>query len=565
LRNSSLFNNKQRQDRKHLGLLFGLLWIVLCAVYFPAAKAGFVADYTGWLEQVRSQGFWNFINRTNFQAKSLYQFTQFNTYVLYKLLGTSEWLWHIVFITLHALNACLLFVLCNTLLQDSGAKNTSTTATVGALLFCISPYISEVVIWEPAFHFLQGLLLILLILVCVQQYIHTLSSKYLWLASAIYLLSLFSLEVFYITPWLVLSLGIFYTTIPTARPGTLKRVALYSCLPMLILFIVRFAVYRLYYGDWISRVGSGTVDVVSIQSFGKPAKYLFHLLAVGRFFPDGLKRSVYDFCDSLAGIVAFYGLIVLIGIPVVGYYKKVSGKLKVAILLFIWMMMALLLLVPLWFQADMLVWFDRYSYFAGAFFYMLFAVLVSFITVKYVRIAVWAMFALANLRFAIQVSRYWGKSYNVVHGLLNNIPDDRNKTMILLNLPANMHGVPMIGAEKNSEYKLMHDLLIPEKTLTNTVYDVLAYNMLTPADGAHVNVINDSMIKVTLNQWGTWWWFETKGGYSYWTADYKLDLKDAGHWYELTLRKPADQYILLYSVGGEWKKVDMSKREGDQN
>lgn len=546
-------------------MLFCFLWMVLFALYFPAAKAGFVADYTGWLEQVRSQGFWNFINRTNFQAKSLYQFTQFNTYVLYKVLGTSEWLWHIVFITLHALNASLLFVLCNTLLQDAGAKKTRTTATVGALLFCISPYISEVVIWEPAFHFLQGLLLILLIQVCVQQYIHTHRKKYAWCAMLIYLASLFSLEVFYITPWLVLSLGIFYATIPTARPGTLKRVALYSFLPMLLLFIVRFAGYRLYYGDWISRVGSGAIDVISVQSFGKPVKYLFHLMAVGRFFPDGLKRSVYDFFDSMAGIVAFYGLIALMGIPVVGYYKKVSGQLKVAILLFTWMMMALLLLVPLWFQADMLVWFDRYSYFAGAFFYMLFAVLVSFITVKYVRIAVWALFVLANLRFAIQVSRYWGKSYNVVHGLLHNIPDDRNKTMILLNLPANMHGVPMIGAEKNSEYKLMHDLLIPEKTLTNTVYDVLAYNMLTPADGAHVNVINDSMIKVTLNQWGTWWWFETKGGYSYWTADYKIDLKDAGHWYELTLRKPADQYILLYSVGGEWKKVDMSKREGDQN
>ena len=113
----------------------------------------------------------------------------------------------------------------------------------------------------------------------------------------------------------------------------------------------------------------------------------------------------------------------------------------------------------------------------------------------------------------------------------------------------------MIGAEKNSEFKLMHDLLIPDKLLTNTVYDVLAYNMLTPQDGAHVDVINDSMIKVTLNQWGTWWWLETRGGYSYRTTDYKLDLKDPGHWYELTLRKPANQYLLLYNVGDEWREV----------
>jgi hypothetical protein len=541
------------------------MWLLLFALYFPAARAGFVTDYTGWLDQVRHNSFWDFINRTNFKAKSLYQFTQFNTYVLYKLLGTHDWLWHIVFITLHAINACLLFIFSRQLLDDAGAKNAYITASAGALLFCVSPYISEVVVWEPAFHFLQGLLLIMFILVCVQKLINTHNGKYALYAGLFYLLSLFSLEIFYITPWLVLTLGMFYASLPATKANSFRRVIVYCFLPMLALFAIRFVGYMLYSGDWVSRIGAGTVDMVNIESFGKPAKYLFHLLAVGRFFSEATRRDVYAFFDSMAGIVAFYGLVALIFMIALGYYKKMGGIAKTALLFFVWLLIALLLLVPLWFQPDMLVWFDRYIYFAGAFFYMLFAVLVSFITVRYVGIALVALFALVNLRFAIQASRYWGKSYRVVHGLLHNIPDDRSKTMILLNLPANMHGVPMIGAEKNSEYKLMHDLLIPEKPLTNTVYDVLAYNMLTPEDGAHVNVINDSMVKVTLNQWGTWWWFETKGGYGYWTSDYKLDLRDAGHWYELTLRKPADQYILLYSVGGQWKRVDMSKRSGDQN
>ena len=110
----------------------------------------------------------------------------------------------------------------------------------------------------------------------------------------------------------------------------------------------------------------------------------------------------------------------------------------------------------------------------------------------------------------------------------------------------------------------MHNLLLPDKQINNTVYDVLSYNLTTPEDGAHITVANDSTLHVTLNQWGTWWWFAGKGGYSYENADYKLNLIDLGHWYELTLKKPSQNYLLLYETGGKWKVVDMSKRNEDQ-
>ncbi len=87
--------------------------------------------------------------------------------------------------------------------------------------------------------------------------------------------------------------------------------------------------------------------------------------------------------------------------------------------------------------------------------------------------------------------------------------------------------------------------------------------MLTPDDGAYATVLNDSTVRVTLNQWGTWWWYEGKGGYSYENDDYKLNLIDQGHFYELTLKKPSQQYLLLYEVGDQWKVVDMSKKNID--
>ena len=555
-------NNLLPGKVSYLLLVFCLFWAVIFGLYYPAAKAGFVADYTGWLDQVKNHSFREFINRTHFQAKSLYQLTQFNTWVLYKLLGTSQWLWHLVFVTMHAINGCLLFLFFSKLMDHAGIKNSSTIAAMGALLFCVSPYFSEVIVWEPSFHFLQGLMLIMLILLCAQVFITTANKVYAYAGLVLYFLSLFSLEIFYITPWLVLSLCFFYNSFGKV---TTRTAILWSFVPMIALVAIRFLAYRLLYGDWVSRIGSGTIDMVTAESFGKPIKYLFHLLFMGRFLEQATRQDIYSYCDSLSVIVLFYGICALVFFRILFSFQKMSGKAKTASLLFVWMMMALLLLTPLWFQPDMLVWFDRYTYFAGAFFYMLVAVSVSFITVSYVSVGLVALFALLNMRYTIKVARLWGKSGHIVTSLLHNIPDDRSKKMILLNLPQCMMGVPMIGAEKNSEYKMMHDLLVPEKILTNTVYDGIAYNMLSPTDGAHVNVINDSMVKVTLNQWGTWWWMETKGGYSYWTSDYNLDLKDPGHWYILTLRKPADQFMLLFNVGDQWKVVDMSKKEVDQN
>jgi hypothetical protein len=101
-----------------VALLFCTVWLFLFCLYYPAANAGFVTDFTGWLDQVRNHRFREYINRTNFQAKSLYQVTQLATYIFYKLFGTNAWLWHILFLTMHATNIVLAFTFCRRLLGD---------------------------------------------------------------------------------------------------------------------------------------------------------------------------------------------------------------------------------------------------------------------------------------------------------------------------------------------------------------------------------------------------------------------------------------------------------------
>lgn len=545
-------------------LLFSVIWLILFVLYLPAAKAGFVTDFTGWLDQIQNHSFKEYVNSSNFKVHSLYQLTQFVTYIFYKLFGIHPVLWHLLHITLHALNCCLLFRLCTRLLDDTGVMNSKAIAFCGAFLFCISPYQSEVIVWESAFHFLQGLLLILLILVCVQQYIRMGKKKYAWLSVFIYLLSTYSLEVFYITPWLVLLLGIFYYQLSVYKNKITRNVFYYIFLPQLILWCVHLLIFKTVYGGWFSHTQSHTMATAGDPTLGKPAKYLFHLLLLGRFFSDDIRQSIYAICDSLAGIIVFYGAVASLFGYIIVRFKQFTGKGKVLSLLFVYTLITLCLLMRLWFYGADLVLYDRYTYFTGAFLYMMVAIAVSFISHHYLKIVILSIYALINLRFTIKVVRYWHKSSHVLYGLLHNIPTTGNKTIVLLNLPQSMHGVPMLYSGEESEYALMHNLLLPEQKINNVIYDGLSYNMLTPTDGAHVTVLNDSTIRVTLNQWGTWWWYGTLGANSYSNADYNLNLIDEGHFYELTLKKPAAQYLLLYSIGDAWKTVDMNKKNEDQ-
>ncbi|PQJ10549.1 hypothetical protein CJD36_011275 [Flavipsychrobacter stenotrophus] len=546
-------------------LVFGAVWVVLFVLYFPAAKAGFVADYTGWLNQTLKYGFWDNLNRTHFQVQSLYQFTQLNTWLFHQIAGTHPWPWHLLFITLHAANCSLLYRVCVRLLKDSGVASASVITLAGTLLFCISPYAAEVIVWEPSFHYLQGMLLILLILNWTHSYIHTEKKRYAWLAGITFLLSTFSLEIFYITPWLVLCMGIFYRLNDAFRKQAFTKVLKFITLPQALLFVLHLCLFRMYYGTWVAHIGKGAVSTALQEGLGKPAKHLFHTLLMGRFFSNTNKHIVYGWLDSTPGVIAFYALVIILCSFIVLRFRSMQGKGRVASLLFMWLLITLALLVPLWFGDIMLIIYDRYTYFANAFVYMLLALLVSYISLSAIRIGIVAVYALINLRIAIQLSRYWMKSERVISSLLHSFPYTSDKTIVLLNLPQNMQGAAMIGAEQESEFRMMHDDLLPAEKIKGQVYDAMAYNMLTPDDGAHVTVLNDSTIQVTLNQWGTWWWYAMQGGHGYSNSDYTINMKDPGHMYELMLKKPASGYLLLFQVGNQWHTVDMTKTGVEQH
>lgn len=548
--------------RKHL-IFFFVFWLVLFILYLPAATGGFVADFTGWLSEIKTQGFWEYINRSHFVVKSLYQFTQFTTYIIYQLIGANAWGWHLVHITLQAVNAYVWFLLCYGVFDDSGIKRARNIALAGALLFCINPYLSEVIVWEPSFHYLQGFLMILLILRQVQQFHHAPKIRYAIVAGIIFLLSTYSLEIFYLTPVFTITLALYYYLGLGYDRQLFRKIVMWFFLPQVLLFVAHLGVYHTIYGEWVPHLKEQAMQHSWNYYLSKPAKYIFQLALIGRYFPYDLKVKIYELCESYKAITITLSALAIVTGLVVLRFRKMGKPLRAASLLFVWILPTLFIMGPLWFAVvQPYVFCDRYVYVLSALVYMLGCLLLGAITNRYVFWCLVLIYGIANIFITIKVNKYWHRSSHIIHTLLSEIPST-DKTIILLNTPENLRGIPMMDATPDGEYKLMHNEFTANK-ITQPVYDAMAFNMQNEYEGAHVAVMNDSTISVILNQWGTWWWYNAQGGISYENDDYSIDMKDMGHYYELTLKRPASNYLLLYMVNGHWEKVNWNLKTSPQ-
>jgi hypothetical protein len=540
--------------------VFILLWVLTFAIYLPAIRAGWIIDTAGWLYNIRHLKFLDYINNKQSGLPSLYQFTQLVTWVLYKLFNANPYVWHTIMVTMHAINGLLLFLLFRQLFHDSGVKNGTSISLWGVILFTICPHISEVIVWEASFHYLQGLMLILCILLCLQKYLATQRKSYAWIAGILYFLSTYSLEIFYLTPWYSLAL-IFYYRYGLRYDKSLIRKAISGFfVPQILFFGLHIVVLLVVYNHFAHIAENVWQPFITYVS--KPPFYIFHILFLGRFFSFETRKAVYDFLGLHVSLIIFYNVIILICCSLASRFNTMMGKGKVAVLLFVFIIISQVILLPLAFPDMLLFFFDRYTYFLDAFIYMLLATLVSYIGNALIGNSLLVVFSVINLYFTTKLNLIWKHATYIDNRLLNNLPDPGNKTVILLSMSENFKGAPMIGAQSIGEYKLMHELFVGP--LPNKVYDVASFNMNDYEDGAHVTVINDSVIKVTLNQWGTWWWYEGHGGHSYENSDYRLNMRDMGHWYDITLKHPASNYLLLYQQGDQWKKVNMKKINEDQ-
>ncbi len=540
--------------------IYLLFWFITFMLYLPAAKAGMVGDMPYLIDSINNISFPDFLN--NKGGTALYQVAALNFYILIKLFGTNLWLWYLFYITMHSFIGILLFKFFSRLLTDSKIDRAHELSFLAVILFLVCPHASEVVVWKASNHHSVATAIIFIILLYVQKFLNTPKPSYALLTSCLFFYSLFSHEFFYLTPWFVLVLICYYSIALGYEKAIIRKSFLYFFLPFLLLFIFHLVLLQLVKHTYISHFGK-LEKMSAFYYLDKPLKYLFHVLFMGRYFPADWRNKVYAICALNSTIIIFYSILLCFWGYIVFRFKQVGKKLKILALISVYLLIIYLFLSPVSFADSMLVTYDRYVYPSLGFAALFVILLISLVPFKIMRVALIAGYAIINIWLTMKVNIYWKHSAYIVNRLLTDFPDPGNKIVLLLNLPDDLHGVPMISAEHDGRFKKMENALTGHR-YTGKIYDVAAYNMISTDDGAHVIIANDSTIHVTLNQWGTWWLHGLWGAESYSTDDFSLNMIDEGHWYELTLKHPANQYLLLYQVGAQWKVVDWNKKNLDQ-
>ncbi len=529
--------------------------MVLFVLYLPAAKAGWVSDTLGWLQAIRTQSFSDYVARKGFGVPSFYQLTQIVTWCLYQVFGINAWAWHLLQLSLHAVNSLLLFTLLRGLFWDSEVRGGEVLAFVVASLFCTSPYVSEVIVWEAAYHFLQGMLLLLAQLHLLRRLLHGRGKYPSAIAIVLFTLSLFSLEYFYLVPLLHAVFCVYYWYALGWDKAVIRRAWLTLIIPQAGLLVLYFIGLRVFAGATTGRLGNAWMQLPITYYLVKPPENLFHLLG-GRFLPQAWRTAFYHVCSSYAGAGVFY----LSVAGLVGYillrFRRMKQRMQLISLLIVCLLLSLVLVTPLWFPERLLLVGDRYLYLLLPPFFALLVLLIATLVGKPVVQSAMFVVLLFQMLLTYTLNSLWKESNELITKLQQKLSDAPDKITILLNNPVSLQGALMLGAGDDGEGRLMHNLFYAD-TIKGVMYDAPAQNLLHATDSVRIQAMDSQTVKVSLTQSGAFWQYSTDVAKSFSNEDFSVRVDDPDCCYVLHLNGQADRYRLLYQQGGIWHEFHM--------
>ena len=550
---------------KNLFCYFFLLSITLI-FYYSTKNAGFVSDFLGWQYNFENYPFLSVINGDGNHIKSFYQFTHLLMYVFssaFKLHGLP---WYLLFSALFAFNAFLIFKIFSKLYTDLKLKNGFAIAFIGVLMFMLSPYQTEVMVWRASFHYVTSFAMMLSIVYLSMRYVETSLSKY-WIVSIfIFLCSIFSLEFFLFTPFVVL-VFILFQWVNFSDSFNVKKI-LIRCVGVPVLMIAGyFVAYKNVHHKWIAHYGAENhLKVFSQEAFATYEKYIVKYLGFIRYFKHTTKEKVFGIFDESLITWIVLGVILVICFFGLMYFKKTSARHRLLLLNFILFSLLLIPVITLYFSYILLTEGDRLGYMASAFLFMGVSVFLSYLPRPlYYSIAIF--FIGISIVLTVKTNSTWSKSEKVVSSIVKNYQLwDIDKQVLVLNAPDNYEGAPMFRTYDSTSAVKEAIELYNRRKLNASMIDVAYYNMTAQDNGVHVRVDSVNRIVVIFNQWGNWWWRKGIGASNYETEDYQVQFYDqgcGGNCFKLTLKNNKDR-ILLFQTGDKLKKVDMEKINVEQ-
>jgi hypothetical protein len=275
--------------------------------------------------------------------------------------------------------------------------------------------------------------------------------------------------------------------------------------------------------------------------------------------PLNIRTEVYSIVSASWFSYSLALFLPLVFIVLLVRFRNLSPSLQLATFLLGAIIFSLVLVIPIYFDDLFSLYNSRRCYQPCLFIYMLISLFIfSVLRNKGLALSVFGLYLLVCVAFTVRMVFYWRSGAKVQYGILRTFQWQNADPVIMLNIPTYYKDIRIMPVNKDNEFNTQLQIF-GYKPIKGTLYEASSYNMQHIWDGAHVTVLDSMTLKITLNQWGTWWMYNYLGAGDYETDLYKVKMTDPGHEYLLILKSRPKNMAILFSQDIYWRKVDMSK------
>lgn len=527
-------------------------FLLACLItYIPSIGSGFVFDFPGWQQRYEAGQFSDVLHAfgypSNQQAMHLF------FYSLYKLFYIQGIPWYLVFCGLHAFNVWLTYKWLSALNGRWNLRLQPSIVLLVCFIFLLHPYVIEPVVWKACIHYLLSLAAIMSILHWTTQWLSEWKRKYAVRILLVYAISLFLLELSYITPVFVL----LFTIIDRAATGNKKSFDRKTWLligAMWALLGCAVIINKITLGSWVGHYGADVhfnLDLLNMA--GTELKYLVKHVFDARFLSYPQKAKLFDVLLSDKTVIFCFIAVLLVG--VVAYFsrlKKWTGRMHVFMLGLAGTLLFTLPVSNLYLYYLHVGMNDRFSYVPLLFVWIALLPLIAKLA-KQIAIALLIVVLCFHLYWQQKIMGYWHTSTEVLQSLKADYRWHDRSHVFVLNSPDHYRGIVMASAIKaDSGIDELIDYQTPHPN-EGKMYDIYQFNMTHPMDGVKVEQTDSMTLKVTFNQWGNWWHRADGGVVPYENEYFKAEPLD--YPYQVTFKQLPPNSAIIYQDSMKWKEV----------
>ena len=532
-------------NRKSLG--WGIVAVVLVhLLYARTWRAGLVTDFTGLQDRIAEAPFVDFLH--NFGFPALEQLTHGFHWLFYHAFGPSPLAYYFLHTSLHLLNGYLLYRLVRALAGVVRWSGAVPYAYLAALLFLLSPYQTEVVVWKVCFNYLASTALMLACLLAAIRYAAAGANRALLACFGWLTLAYFTFELALALPLLLVGIGLL---VKTEKATPWRRVLLLGG-GGLLSWGIYFTLNRVLLGDWIGHYGAEVhLQTDPKNIFVNYEHYVTKFFAFSREWSGHYKAAWRQWLKAAPHWQLLAGAAFVLWGLAIFRYRKLAPPLRLATAAFGLFGLAALPVINLYAAYILHVENDRYGYWPFAFFAIMLVGLAGALPRK-VGLLLLVGYLLLGTYFLHRTTTYWQAGAAVYDRLITTFPAAPDSTTYILSMPDNYRGTPLLK-DFTKQHQILKSALHHRRGLTfdAPLWQVASFNMETPTD--RVSVTSDSLrhLRVQFDQWGNWWWRNGIGAGNLTTPQYRWR-KDY-HIYHLELFSPPTNARYLYTAGDQWR------------